>query len=89
MGIDFEAWKKQVNEKGNRQTQGRLSEGGLEQCEYCDMSYHPMARWTRGDDIIFVCDMRIGGGKVQAHGGCKAKALAAGFTFRRDLTPSR
>ena len=27
---------------------------GIEQCEYCDVSHHPMRRWSSGEDVIFV-----------------------------------
>ena len=51
----------------------------IEQCEYCDMAYHPMPRYQKGNKMIFVC----------FDDECQEKALADGYIYRDDLTPSR
>lgn len=52
---------------------------GLEECQFCDTSYHPMIRWTLGNTRIFVCGAQT----------CKDQAWEAGFEPRPDLTPKR
>lgn len=52
---------------------------GMEVCQFCDRSYHPMMRWTLGGTRIVVCDDQA----------CQDKAWEAGFEQRPDLTPKR
>jgi transcriptional regulator with XRE-family HTH domain len=53
--------------------------GGLEVCQFCDTSYHPMMRWSLGSTRITVCHDKA----------CQDKAWEAGFEQRPDLTPKR
>ena len=96
MGIDFEAWKHQREERGSRYDENYLfagrRDGITEQCQFCDSCYHPMPRYTRGDQLIFVCHHRFSedNGNLQIlDSPCKARAETDGWIFRRDLTPRR
>lgn len=61
---------------------------GIEVCQYCSCSYHPMPRWSGPDGIIFVCDPEMAD-LTGSDGRCTAKAKADGYRRRDDLTPSR
>ena len=75
-----------------------------EKCHYCGFEYHPMPVYQLSNDRnkwkvttpyqIYVCHLRItreGDEMVidQAWRGCAEKAVADGYEFRRDLTPTR
>jgi hypothetical protein len=67
----------------------------MEKCNYCGFEYHPMLRATKYGKLIYICEYRFtfdeNGelGDVKPTEECKEKALADGFTLRRDLTPRR
>jgi len=60
----------------------------IEQCEYCDISYHPMTRWSNDSGVIFVHEIAIGE-KITLDDTCIKIAQKNGYIRRRDLTPSR
>jgi len=74
---------------GDEEMIGPQSRGGIEVCHYCGCQYHPMPRWTRGKDLIFVCDAWVHDHYNEPDPDCRSKASADGFVLRRDLTPSR
>ena len=67
----------------------------MERCQYCDNCYHPMTRYTLGEKIITVCQIRFiyddDGNYVETISSpiCHDKAIADGFAQRYDLTPKR
>ena len=67
----------------------------IEVCEYCDISYHPMPRWSKPGDVIFVHMYRFNyeAGPDEnfmiRDETCEEKARAAGYELRMDLTPRR
>lgn len=67
----------------------------MEKCEYCATEYHPMLRATKQGKVIFVCEYHFTYNedgsldKMFLSNACKDKAIADGFTLRRDLTPRR
>jgi hypothetical protein len=85
--------------KGGREAELQAAfEGGgmtMEKCNYCGFEYHPMLRATKDGKRIYICEYRFtfdeNGelGDVKPTEECKEKALADGFTLRRDLTPRR
>lgn len=83
----YEDWWKRQRDR-NR---GKRSKG-IDICQYCGCQYHPMPRWTKGNQTICVCSdeyqMWKSLGK-DAPTGCSEKAKEDGFTRRMDLTPRR
>lgn len=67
----------------------------MEKCNYCGVEYTPMLRAVKGGKFIYVCEYRF---TYHADGSldqmmpsaeCEEKAIAEGYTLRRDLTPRR
>jgi hypothetical protein len=67
----------------------------MEKCNYCGVEYMPMLRATRPGNLIYVCEYRFtynedgSLNEMIPSSECKDKAVADGYTLRRDLTPSR
>lgn len=67
----------------------------IEVCEYCDACYHPMMRWTKDNETIFVhsftFNMDAGPEEpvIVMDDTCEKNAIADGFEKRPDLTPRR
>jgi hypothetical protein len=67
----------------------------MERCKYCSAEYHPMLRATKPGELIYVCEMRLifddkgEFDRIEPTEECKNKAVADGYTLRRDLTPGR
>ena len=66
----------------------------MEKCKYCGIEFHPMVRWTKPGELIYVCQLtikRTDSGDITIIPGsdCEVKAAADGYTRRVDLTPSR
>lgn len=53
---------------------------GLDTCQYCETSYHPMMRWVNSENEMFFC---CGSDE------CEIKAKKAGFEARPEITPRR
>lgn len=68
---------------------------GTEMCEYCEITYHPMTRWTKGDETIFVHSMKFnydkktGNLSIDMDDSCEKLAIGNGYAKREDLTPKR
>jgi len=74
-------WGKNFGKKKPR----RIRRDGItEKCEYCGYCYHPMPRYTKGDEMIVVCQSFVSG-----NDRCEKRAKINGWTRRPDLTPSR
>jgi len=61
----------------------------IEVCEFCGANYHPMPRWTKGDDMIFVCQPELKQFSPKPDIDCEQIANSRGFVKRLDLTPKR
>ena len=70
----------------------------IEQCEYCEVTHHPMMRWVHPatGDVIFIHCLRVitlpeGGTDLlfEKDNECSKKAEALGYIKRPDLTPKR
>jgi len=64
---------------------------GIEMCQFCKISYHPMTRWKKGSDVVFIHEFifKVGFSEIQLDDKCKKIAAQRGYTERRDLTPTR
>ena len=63
---------------------------GIEQCEYCDISYHPMTRWSNESRVIFVHHLIFDiDFNTTFDDKCIKIAQENGYQKREDLTPLR
>lgn len=69
----------------------RRRRAGLEVCEFCGVSYHPMMRWAKGSTLVTVCSPEFyrRRDRDRSDPGCEKKAEELGFERRPDLTPRR
>ena len=88
-----EWWQKQAKKK---RAQGKIVErpgktynviGQMDTCHYCGRTFHPMPRWTQGDNLICVCYDQVWPDAEPQN--CTQKAVEDGYTKRQDLTPRR
>lgn len=70
----------------------------MEKCFYCGMIYHPMPVYVKDPTVknekpekITVCHFNLDPdtGDIEVNHICRNHAEKDGYTFRKDLTPTR